>query len=423
MRKPPTLTFAAILLLSAFVVRSEESPAPEELLPPHEGKDAYFPDAAFGMDVFFVVWQAGRIAEGSLVWGKGDPVGVGDIVGCRLDKAGKPLEARPFVVSAAADLQEKPRAAYGQDVFLVVWQDLRNGKDYDVYAARVSPEGKLLDADGLLVAGGERNQANPVAAFDGSNFWVVWQDFRSGKYAVHGARVSPSGKVLDAGGVILGDSGRSAFHRITPAVSSLGDGQSVVFWVAQSTAPGQGEPSGGCFVRDGKIEKTFPFKGHHYAAPANPAALAVGPKGFTVLWRNNAAVGRATPSRNANGAFFTPDGEKEPSDEKGTKGAFRVGGNIADPAVVWNGRSFTAAWHEALGEKKSFPVDVVRLTTISDEGKPSGIIHEVSGTRDSPACGAAVASDGAGVTLVVYEKHPDKGDVPVKVGARVFSIK
>ncbi len=249
----------ALAALSAAVLSvrlgAGESLSPEQLLPAHAGGDAYFPAAACGKDAFMVVWQSGRIAEGSLVWGRGEPEGSGDIVGCRVDKSGKVLDAKPFVISAAADLQEKPRAAFGKDIFLVVWQDLRGGKDYDFYAARITPDGKVLDPDGILVAAGAHNQANPAVAFDGSNFLVVWQDFRSGKYAVHGARVSADGKVLDAGGIVLGDSGKGTFHRITPAASSLGDGRTVVFWVADSTTDGQGEPSGGCFVKDGKTAR------------------------------------------------------------------------------------------------------------------------------------------------------------------------
>lgn len=411
-------TALAFVMLAGCVVAQDL--APEELLPVHADKDAYLPAAAFGKDGFLVAWQAGRIAEGNLATGKGEPVGIGDIVACRVDKSGKALDAKPFVVSGAADLQEKPRLAFGGDVFLVVWQDMRNGKDYDVYAARVSPDGKTLDPDGVLVCGGVRNQAMPDVVYDGGNFLVVWQDFRSGKYAIHGARVDKSGKVLDPDGVVLGDSGKKDFHRITPAASSLGDGRSVVFWVANSMTPGAGEPSRGCFVKDGKLEKQFDFKGHHYAAPVNPIALAVGPRGFVLAWRNNAAVGRGTPSRNANAAFFSPEGEKEASDEKGTKGAFRIGGNIADPSAAWDGERFVVAWHSAKGEKKSFPSDAVSATTISVDGQPSDKVLDVAGTKESPACGAAVASDRSGLTMIAYERHPASGDVPIKVGVRML---
>lgn len=418
-------TLLAVLLAASLcgAARAGEALTPEALLPSHEAKgqeDAYFPAAACGKDGFLVVWQAGRIAEGSLVTGKAEPAGVGDIVGARVGFDGKALDAKPFVISAAADLQEKPDVAFGGGVYLAVWQDLRNGKDYDVYAARVSPEGKALDAEGVLLVVGAHNQAEPAVAFDGKDFLVVWQDFSTGKYAIHGARVSTDGKALDEKPIVLGDSGNGQYHRITPAVSSLGDGRSTVFWVANSTTNARREPSGGCFVRDGKIEKTFEFQGHHYAAPVNPAALAVGPKGFVVAWRNNAAVGRGCPSRNANAAFFSPEGEKEPSDDKGSKGAFRLSGNIADPALVWDGARFVAAWHETVKPNKSYPTDRVMLATVSPDGKPAPAGTEVAGTQASPACGAALAANGKGLTLVVYERHPDNAETPIKVAYRLL---
>ena len=41
----------------------------------------------------------------------------------------------------------------------------------------------------------------------------------------------------------------------------------------------------------------------------------------------------------------------------------------------------------------------------------------------SPAAEPAAASDGAGSTLVAYEKHPEKGDVPIKIGFRMLTVK
>jgi hypothetical protein len=101
--------------------------------------------------------------------------------------------------------------------FLVAWHDLRNGKDWDVYAARVSAEGKALDPEGFLVAGGAHSQCAPSLIFAGGNYLVAWQGFlegilttrakgvsaKFGSYEIRGARISAGGKVLDAGGKVL----------------------------------------------------------------------------------------------------------------------------------------------------------------------------------------------------------------------------
>ncbi len=67
----------------------------------------------------------------------------------------------------------RPAAGAGAGIFLVVWQDLRKGKDYDVYGVRVTPEGTLLDPEGIVVCAEKGNQANPQVTWEGKSFVVV----------------------------------------------------------------------------------------------------------------------------------------------------------------------------------------------------------------------------------------------------------
>jgi hypothetical protein len=154
-----------------------------------------------GNGQYLVVWQSG-LAENA------------DIYGCRLDESGKALDAKPFLISGAKECQERPRVVWGKGSWLVVWEDIRNDTDFDVYAARVTPEGKVLDPDGILVAGGEHNQCSPDAAFNGDSFLVVWRSYgpcqkgapiSHGQYRVYGARVTPDGKVVDSQPLALTD--------------------------------------------------------------------------------------------------------------------------------------------------------------------------------------------------------------------------
>jgi len=127
----------------------------------------------------------------------------GDIVGCRVSKDGKVLDAAPLVLCGAADLQEQPQAAYSGAMFLVVWQTSATARTGTCMARAFSPGGKVLDPDGILVSGGAHNQALPRVAWDGKTFLVVWQDFRStDHYEIFGARVGTDGKVLDPQGVV-----------------------------------------------------------------------------------------------------------------------------------------------------------------------------------------------------------------------------
>ena len=90
-----------------------------------------------------------------------------------------------------------PRVASAGDLFLVVWQDFRNGKDYDVLGVRIAGDGKVLDSEPLKIAVGPRSQVLPDVSSDGENFLVVWQGLQNDetKYRGWAATVSRAGEV------------------------------------------------------------------------------------------------------------------------------------------------------------------------------------------------------------------------------------
>jgi hypothetical protein len=76
----------------------------------------------------------------------------------------------------------------------------------NIYALRVSASGLVLDPDGLpvCIAGGDQRQAEIASA--GNHLLVVWEDQRdydSSAYDVYGARLSPDGTVLDPDGISI----------------------------------------------------------------------------------------------------------------------------------------------------------------------------------------------------------------------------
>jgi hypothetical protein len=84
----------------------------------------------------------------------------------------------------------------------VVWQGRKNAKLWNIFFTRVSKEGEVLDEKPALLASSPKDQASPSVAFDGENYFVVWQDLRNSKsWDIYGARVTPSGEILDENGI------------------------------------------------------------------------------------------------------------------------------------------------------------------------------------------------------------------------------
>ena len=117
-----------------------------------------------------------------------------------------PLDNPPFVVTNPANDQESPSIAFDGTGHLVAWADQRPGFDYDIYAGRIGPNGTRLDGSGIAVATAPGNQLEPSVAFDGTNYLVVWQHLPTetaddDRSDVFGARVTPAGEVLDPEGI------------------------------------------------------------------------------------------------------------------------------------------------------------------------------------------------------------------------------
>lgn len=149
------------------------------------------PNAVFGSGGYLVVWALSHSGDDS------------DIYGTRVDTAGRILDSSYIAVSIAMDRQEAPSAAFGAGKYLVVWKDYRSGFSYDIYGARVSESGIVLDPSGIPIATGIYLDESPSVAFDGIDYVVVWEDQRNGSRDVYGARVDTSGVTLDPSGVEL----------------------------------------------------------------------------------------------------------------------------------------------------------------------------------------------------------------------------
>jgi dipeptidyl aminopeptidase/acylaminoacyl peptidase len=161
-----------------------------------------------------------------------------DIYGARITKDGKVIDEVPIPICTAADDQMFPSVAWGGENFLVVWQDRRSGTRWDVYGARVNPEANrgegeepVLDPDGIPIAVGKSSydKVSPALSFDGENFLVVWRGKKSSKiWNIYFNLVSSKdGKPIYEKPIALNPSSKN--QQASPAVSFNGDSYIIVW--------------------------------------------------------------------------------------------------------------------------------------------------------------------------------------------------
>jgi len=177
--------------------------------------DELFPDVEWGGESHLVVWQDLRSHRN---W---------EIYGNRVTRTGVVHDPQDIAIGAGAGNRRHPRVAWGGGVFLVVWMGERPGSGWDVAAARVGPDGVVLDPDGIAVAAGIGDQTRPAVAWNGEAFVVAWMDGRNGEPDIAAVRVAPSGRLLDQKPIVVSAApGEQSY----PAVASR-RGEIAVVWV------------------------------------------------------------------------------------------------------------------------------------------------------------------------------------------------
>jgi len=151
-----------------------------------------YPKIAFDGINYLVCWQDDRN-------------GTSDIYGTRVTQDGVVLDPSGIAISTAENEQGSAAIAFDGTNFLVSWGDMRNGFDCDIYGTRVTRDGVVLDSSGIAISAASSHQYSPSVAFDGANYFVCWTDERNSSSSrdIYGARVSQDGVVLDSSGVVI----------------------------------------------------------------------------------------------------------------------------------------------------------------------------------------------------------------------------
>ncbi len=156
-----------------------------------------------------------------------------DIYGQRLDSSGKALwTANGIGLCTAIGAQRFPQVmADSSGGFIVTWYDRRNGKNYDIYAQRIDPEGRVKwTTDGVALCTANSDQFDPMPVSDGSGGAVItWQDRRNGNdYDIYAQRIDASGRVkwdFNGVGICL-----SKGDQDSPRLVSAGRRGAIITW-------------------------------------------------------------------------------------------------------------------------------------------------------------------------------------------------
>ena len=152
-----------------------------------------------------------------MVWEEQRGGNYSSICGARVTPQGTVLDPSGILISDAAFDRENPAICFDGTNYLVVWQDYRKGWAYYIYGARVSPAGQVLDPLGFAISEGPNDARNPALSFDGTNYLVAWEDYNRdvNEPDIYGTRVTPGGQVLDSAGLAI----NTAPHgKYTPAI-------------------------------------------------------------------------------------------------------------------------------------------------------------------------------------------------------------
>ncbi len=142
------------------------------------------PDLSFDGINYLVIWQDLRNGN----W---------DIYGARVSSDGVVIDTTNIPINTFSEDQTQPAITFGGANYLVVWRDKRNENNADIYGARVTPAGIVIEPEGFPISTASGKQSSPDIIFDGNNYFVVWEDSRNGYYDIYGAKVDTSGAVID----------------------------------------------------------------------------------------------------------------------------------------------------------------------------------------------------------------------------------
>jgi hypothetical protein len=242
------------------------------------------PAVASGSLSFLVVWEDSRNSAATST----------DVYGTRVSSAGKILDPLGIAISTAPGIQQTPSVAASGGTFLVAWRDRRNPGPGDIYGTRVSSSGTVLEPLGFAISVASAGQFAPAVAAGPPGFLVAWDDDRTTAQTgadIYAARVTTAGVLLDSAGIAVCT---NTADQLNATVATIAGGFFVA-WQDQRNAAATGADIFGARVTGaGVVQDAFGIGISTVTANQTVPSAAANSSGILVAWqdaRNNASTG------------------------------------------------------------------------------------------------------------------------------------
>ena len=268
---------------------------------------------------------------------------------------------------------QRTAVAFDGTNYLVVVS--RNG---ELFGIRVTPVGNILDPGGgfLIVSNsGGSSHFLPAAAFDGTNYLVVWRKF-AGTSFIQARLIAPNG-VPQSPDFLIGTTGADG-----QPFMAFGGGRYLVAWTsdASGNANAIGQLVETNSILAGSPINIAPFAGEQFAG-----GVASDGSNFLVVWNHMATTGTFPP----------PDGQIFGRTVNASNGLLGSTIDIAtglfqnhSPSVTFAGSSYVVSW--GVSSFPNFPPAGIYAARVSRngvriDGPPTDIGVPISGTPPNAA--------------------------------------
>ncbi|MCY1079299.1 hypothetical protein [Archangium lansingense] len=317
-----------------------------------------------------------------------------DLVGARVEADGPLLDSPPFVISDAPGHQRRADIARADGFAWVVWEDTRRGGS-DIFGARVTEAGTVLDKEGFTLSTAPGEQLSPKVADAGDKSLVVWTDVRSdGRTRIRGTRLTDAGGVVNRLGFPVSEGGFP--HEETPDIACAVGQCLVTFLGTHGFTPELFGLATRVTLREGALDSP-PIVVSRAVPEQSTPAVAWGDGVYLAVWSEARDFRGPTVFAariRGDGKVLDPGVITLPS-----------GPSATEPAVAFDGHCFLVVWQEPRGEGFLRDEDI-RGVRVSPEGRvldgESIPISTTPGNQYNPTVTA-----GAGRFLVVWQDTRD----------------